>query len=100
MVFRHLFQADKISLKAMERAVLSFRQPLVFRTRLVPLAKMAVNPALKSPVTSQKFLSKFHYVQGPGDHTDFSDHRVLVSTGCFAWHPSPLGRAIPSSTPW
>ena len=38
-IFRHFFLADIISLKTMARAVLRFRQPLVFRLRLRTVAK-------------------------------------------------------------
>ncbi|EDM70678.1 hypothetical protein RAZWK3B_14813 [Roseobacter sp. AzwK-3b] len=38
-IFRHFFLADIISLKTMARAVLRFRQPLVFRVRLRTVAK-------------------------------------------------------------
>ena len=38
-IFRHFFLADIVSLKAMARAVLRFRQPLVFRVRFLTVAK-------------------------------------------------------------
>ena len=38
-IFRHFFLADIINLKTMARAVLRFKQPLVFLVRLRTVAK-------------------------------------------------------------